>query len=163
MWQKKMSSNNFSLYAYGSHLVYYIDTREQNVNRLVPTSPSSQKPSSENILLEASQPEQLSLWAGVTSGVKADDKLWKHADWTKLESFLQSTFRHLWRMFLEAGNVIPIDSSREIMTYYSYFDYELVIQSHVAVKTNQFVLFWTDKLPLSQGNKSAFAINLSLS
>lgn len=56
-----MSANNFSLYAYGSHMVYYIGTREQNVNRLVPTSPSSQKPSPENVLLEAGQPEQLSL------------------------------------------------------------------------------------------------------
>lgn len=117
MWQKKMSANNFSLYAYGSHMVYYIGTREQNVNRLVPTSPSSQKPSPENVLLEAGQPEQLSLWARVTSGVKADDKLWKHADWTRLESFLQSAFRDLWRMFLEAGKLIPIDSSREMMNY----------------------------------------------
>lgn len=82
----------------------------------------------------------------VTSGVNTDDKLWKQADWSRLESFfLQSTFRDLWRMFLEAGKLIPIDSRQKMMTYRPYFDCTLVSQGHLAVKSNQLGLFWPDK------------------
>ena len=55
--------------------------------------------------------------------------------------FLQKAFRDLWRMSLEAGKLIPIDSSMEMMTYKPCFDCGLVSQDSLAVKTNQPGLF----------------------
>ena len=42
----------------------------------------------EDVLWAGDQSEQFSLWTRVTSGIKTDDKLWKQADWIRLDSFV---------------------------------------------------------------------------
>ena len=115
MQQKKKSVNNLRLYTYGSHLFHYILTREQNVKRWVPSSlqvgEGLQRMFSRQVTSQSSSVYEQEWFQLSRQMINLDGG-------RLIESGQRIFFCKglWWRMYLEAGKLIPIDSSRKMMT-----------------------------------------------